>query len=341
MAHSERLEITIPYPSGKSSGIMVTQSDITLLAAMEALRISAVIPTHNRGHLVGRAVESVLRQSQRPAEIIVVDDGSTDDTSQQVASFGSPVRYVYQDNAGAAAARNQGVCAARSEWIAFLDSDDVWFEYHLERMAHAVCATSGTARFYFADALLSAKEGERRLWDVCNFTVSGDHVLALDATDWVMMSWPPMLLQSSVFKRASYLKSGGLWESLRTREDTHLFLRLGLGGPACAVAGCGVRVTSDDDPSHRLTATHGRNQQNGHWMQVLMYRDILRRATDLEPAHRRELRGRLAAAHRRLAYLAWREHRPISAAWQAGQSAILEPQLFCQRFARIALDRKE
>jgi glycosyltransferase involved in cell wall biosynthesis len=324
-----------PYLSDKFSGMMIEHAAITSEAMQETIRISVVIPTYNRSPLLRRAVKSVQQQSKQPAEIIVVDDGSTDDTAQRVASFGPAVHYICQANAGTAAARNRGVHAAQSEWIAFLDSDDIWFEAHLERMAQAICATAGAAQFYFADALLPAREGGHRLWEICRFGISGNYELVQDATDWVMTDWPPMLLQSSVFERTSFLESGGFWERLRTREDTHLFLKLGIGGSACAVAGCGVRLT-DDDADNRLTATHSRTQPDGQWMKVLLYRNILSRKTNLRPAHRQELQGRLAAAHRRLAYLAWKRRLPVTAAWQAGHSLLLEPRLLVRSLARMA-----
>ena len=233
------------------------------------LRFGAVIPTYNRAHLIGRALDSVLQQSRQPAEIIVVDDGSTDDTAERVASFGPVVHYLHQENVGAAAARNRGVRAAQSEWIAFLDSDDIWREAHLERMARAIEATGGAAYFYFSDAELSAPEGGGRLWEVCDFQIDGDYELILDATEWVMKDWPPMLLQSSVFNRKSFLDSGGFWERLSSREDTHLFMKLGTGGAACAVAGCSVQLTNDD-PEGRLTVAHRSQAVSSYWMQVLV-----------------------------------------------------------------------
>jgi GT2 family glycosyltransferase len=97
----------------------------------EAGLVSVVIPTYNRGYIVGRAIESVLRQSHRPIEVIVVDDGSADDTRHVVERYGSPVRYLRQDNAGVSAARNTGLAAARGELIALLDSDDLWLPWKL------------------------------------------------------------------------------------------------------------------------------------------------------------------------------------------------------------------
>ena len=90
--------------------------------------VSVIIPTYNRAHLVGEAIESVLNQDIEDCslEIIVVDDGSVDDTRTVVAQFGQDVRYVYQENQGVGAARNRGLEEASGEWLAFLDSDDLW-----------------------------------------------------------------------------------------------------------------------------------------------------------------------------------------------------------------------
>ena len=88
--------------------------------------VSVVIPTYNRAGLLAKAVESVLAQSVLPDEVVIVDDGSTDNTRELCAQWPSPVRYIHQENAGVAAARNRGIAEARGRYIAFLDSDDVW-----------------------------------------------------------------------------------------------------------------------------------------------------------------------------------------------------------------------
>jgi glycosyltransferase involved in cell wall biosynthesis len=86
--------------------------------------VSIIIPTFNYGRYVQDAVDSALAQTYPHVEVIVVDDGSTDDTKEQLAPYGDRIRYVYQDNQGLSAARNTGIRAARGEWISFLDSDD-------------------------------------------------------------------------------------------------------------------------------------------------------------------------------------------------------------------------
>src|SRR5262245_44483077 len=98
-------------------------------------RVSVIVPTYQRKTIVPEAVDSVLAQTMPSFEVVVVDDGSTDGTAEALASryANEPrVRVVRRENGGAAAARNTGVAAARAEAIAFLDSDNVYLEHHLE-----------------------------------------------------------------------------------------------------------------------------------------------------------------------------------------------------------------
>lgn len=90
--------------------------------------ISVIIPVYNCERYLAEAVESVLRQSCSPHEVIVVDDGSRDGSARVAQSFGARVRYRFQENAGIGAARNRGAGLARGDMIAFLDADDVWLE---------------------------------------------------------------------------------------------------------------------------------------------------------------------------------------------------------------------
>ncbi len=97
------------------------------------MSVSVVIPTYNRAAIVGQAVESALAQTLAPCEVIVVDDGSSDDTEAALQRFGDRVRFVRQRNAGPAAARNRGIRQSNGEFVAFLDSDDLWMTQKLER----------------------------------------------------------------------------------------------------------------------------------------------------------------------------------------------------------------
>lgn len=94
--------------------------------------VSVLIPTYNRAYILKTVLESVFAQTYRPIEVVVVDDGSTDDTRAVVEKFGSEISYIYQKNAGLASARNAGLAVARGEFIAFEDSDDIWFPWKLQ-----------------------------------------------------------------------------------------------------------------------------------------------------------------------------------------------------------------
>ncbi len=95
--------------------------------------VSVVIPTYNYGRFIEEAIRSVLEQTCMPSEIIIVDDGSTDETAAVVGAFGDTVRHIHQDHAGVCAARNRGVSESSGELVAFLDADDVWAPTNLEK----------------------------------------------------------------------------------------------------------------------------------------------------------------------------------------------------------------
>ncbi len=99
---------------------------------MSMKTVSVVIPTYNYARFLPQAIDSALVQTHPPLEVIVVDDGSTDETPRVLAGYGDRIRVIRQANGGAGAARNTGIAAARGEYIAFLDADDVWLPRKLE-----------------------------------------------------------------------------------------------------------------------------------------------------------------------------------------------------------------
>jgi glycosyltransferase involved in cell wall biosynthesis len=102
--------------------------------------VTVVIPAYNHARYVAAAVDSALAQTLPPAEVIVVDDGSTDDTPSVLSSYGARICLIRQPNQGVAAARNNGAAAGTGEWIAFLDADDAWLPRKLERQVACFAA---------------------------------------------------------------------------------------------------------------------------------------------------------------------------------------------------------
>jgi glycosyltransferase involved in cell wall biosynthesis len=111
---------------------------------------SVVIPSYNRSDMTVDAVNSVLGQTFRDFEIIVVDDGSTDGTEQVLRRFGEKIRYHKQENAGVAAARNRGIALSGGDYICYLDSDDLWHPQKLALYKNAIDANPEIA-FFFSD----------------------------------------------------------------------------------------------------------------------------------------------------------------------------------------------
>lgn len=117
---------------------------------MGNLKVSTIIPTYNRAHMLDRAVSSVLGQQRSGDEVLVIDDGSTDNTEQVVSRFGDSVKYVKVPNGGAGKARNIGIQRAANELIAFLDSDDEWMPHKLE-IQRALMENEPDVIFSFTD----------------------------------------------------------------------------------------------------------------------------------------------------------------------------------------------
>jgi glycosyltransferase involved in cell wall biosynthesis len=104
------------------------------------MRISVVIPSYNRRHTLQRALRSVYAQSSAVDEVILVDDGSSDDSASMVAREFPRVQLIRQSNRGVSAARNRGIRAAQYEWLALLDSDDCWMPHKIETLRAAAAA---------------------------------------------------------------------------------------------------------------------------------------------------------------------------------------------------------
>ena len=96
------------------------------------MKISVIIPTYNRFNSIGRALDSILGQTYKPHEIIIVDDGSTDGTRELIRDQYPSIKYFYQSRSGVSKARNKGIVESKAKWIAFLDSDDQWQPNKLE-----------------------------------------------------------------------------------------------------------------------------------------------------------------------------------------------------------------
>lgn len=185
------------------------------------VEVSAIIPTYNRRDLVLRAIDCVLAQTRPVAQVIVVDDGSTDGTREALAArYGDRIEYVWQPNAGVSAARNHGLSLARGRYLALLDSDDEWLPAKTQRQVEWLEARPDYG-MVLCDVLRVNADGSaidrfRRREQL----PEDGHVLR-----WVLRN-PALAPVSAMFRRAVYEKVGGFDASLRTAEDLDFHLRV-------------------------------------------------------------------------------------------------------------------
>ena len=183
-------------------------------------RVTVVIPTCNRAALLVEAIESVLQQSYRSLEVVVCDDGSSDDTAARVEAFGQPVRYLQLAHAGRPGSpRNRGIEVARGELVAFLDDDDLWEPDKLSRQVELL--DRGGLDLVYSDRRFRFSDGSASGTIVTPAPVSPERLL-----DLVIEGNFPCVC-TLLTKRAVLQRVGGFDETLVTGEDLDLWLRLG------------------------------------------------------------------------------------------------------------------
>lgn len=185
-------------------------------------KVSVIIPTYNRAHVVGRAIQSVLDQTYRDLELIVVDDCSIDNTEEIVEGFDDKrIIYVrHKTNKGAGAARNTGIRAARGEYIAFQDSDDEWLPDKLEKQMKVFGMASPQVGIVYSD-MLRIVRGKREYFSSPH-TEPGDGVIYKEAFHRVY----GIGTQTVVIRRQCLEEAGMFDPELPALEDFELFIRL-------------------------------------------------------------------------------------------------------------------
>ncbi|MGH9797081.1 MAG: glycosyltransferase family 2 protein [Candidatus Polarisedimenticolia bacterium] len=195
-----------------------------------APRVSVVIPTYNRAALLCEAVDSALAQTYRDFEILVVDDGSTDATPAVVPGrFGGDprVRYVRQENGGAAAAQNAGVRLARGEFIGLLGDDDLWRPEKLAWQVAALDRRPGAGLCFSDMVIAGGTDDGRRFFEIAGF----DGTISVEAL--VRRNFIPAA--ATLIRRSCLLTAGAFDETLRLAEDWDLWIRLLAAHPAVCV----------------------------------------------------------------------------------------------------------
>jgi glycosyltransferase involved in cell wall biosynthesis len=193
--------------------------------------VSVIIPVYNRASTVGRAVESVLRQTYRPLEVIVVDDGSTDGTAESLAAYGDKIILIRQPNGGPSSARNTGVRHSKGIFIAFLDSDDTWEPAKLEFQVRLLILGGEKVPCCVCNARnIVGGESIETSFEIAGVGSGLAEGYWLNPADLIASRFL-LFNQVVAIRRAAFEKVGGFKESMRVLEDHDLAFRLSLLGP--------------------------------------------------------------------------------------------------------------
>ena len=179
--------------------------------------ISVVIPLYNKEASIKNTVRSVLSQNHLPAEIIVVDDGSTDESLKRLEEIKNPlIRIIRQENRGVSVARNRGVSEATTPWIAFLDGDDIWLPDHLETVIKMINAFP--KKHFFSTSFAVNHTQDNYVTD--NFYEVENYFQCFFDRSYVVNS------STAVFSKISFMKTSQFDVTLKSGEDIDFWIRL-------------------------------------------------------------------------------------------------------------------
>src|SRR5271167_487460 len=181
-------------------------------------RVSIIIPVYNGAATIERALKSVFDQTFTDYEVVVVDDGSTDDTPAVLAKYGDKLRVVRQANRGLPAARNAAIAASRGELLALIDHDDEWLPQKLEFAVAAMRADPGAALLY-SDMIVVNEAGE----EFRRSQIGSDTAHAPTMDEMLARIWP-ITPSTVVMRRDAFDRAGGFCEQLISAEDIHFWL---------------------------------------------------------------------------------------------------------------------
>ena len=186
--------------------------------------VSVIIPAYNYAHYLPQAIDSALQQDYSPREIIVVDDGSTDNTAAVAARYGQQIRYLHQANAGLPAARNTGIRAARYDYVAFLDADDQWLPGLLKNAIQSF--TQLPAEFVLVACRAHHVDAQGEIIQMKRLYSQRDEEVT--ARDTLLRA--RFCPSAVVVRRAAFDQCGYFDTTLRSSEDRDMWIRLAAQG---------------------------------------------------------------------------------------------------------------
>ena len=195
--------------------------------------ISVVVPTYNRAHIIAKTIENILAQTYKNFELIIVDDGSSDNTADVVKPYLNDIVYIQQENKGITGARNTGIKAAQGEWIALQDSDDYWDPEKLQQQVDDINTNPGLD-VYFLETYLQRNhlDGEVKSYDLSGFSehLKPGQFTVIERPLHYQVRYGVAWVQTTLIRKKLLFDVGLYDEWLTLFTDLDLFCRLALKG---------------------------------------------------------------------------------------------------------------
>ena len=287
--------------------------------ALKKPLVSVVIPAFNNAALLRETLDGVKRQTMKNMEVIVVDDGSNDDTAEVVRCYDSEIVYRFQPNHGQAVARNNGVSLARGDYIAFCDHDDVWNERHLEKLVECMTSHPNTGMAFDNAEYFGNGVGFKPCLTPQLSKSLDTKIIGMNFLLWKypIASMSVVMVRKDCFQRLQGLSSRG-----GAMDDYHFYLRMAASRDVRYVdyIGCRKRVSNSNLSSF----------VNLKYTNVLYLEDILNNYPEVvQKIGRISFRGRLAKKYFKLGRYYSRYHEEGQAKemfWRAYRVNPLNPR---------------
>ena len=267
----------------------------------EKLFISVVIPTYNRAATISSTVQAVLEQTYANREVIIVDDGSTDNTAEVLSAFGDAVTVIHQENKGITGARNTGIRASKGDWIALQDSDDHWDPDKLQMQVDDINAHPGLD-VYLTNARLQRNHiGEEvGAFEYSGFSKSLEPCFTVLERPLIsQLEYGIAWAQCALVRREYFFDAGLYDEALTIFTDVDMFTRLAVGGRWGVNCKTPVVIQRVESEEGYVSAQRKENPERPITARLKSLRKI-QNAPALNEEERKFVRGKIAATLRQL-----------------------------------------
>ena len=258
---------------------------------------TVILPVYNRAAHIAPALASVLDQTRPAEEIIVVDDGSSDDLESALAPYRDRITLIRQENGGVAKARNTGAAAATQPWLTFQDSDDLWAPDHLETVARDLAHADDDVVCHLGDVTYVGEGYREGLFEVKARSFPMDHAERVE--DPLPLVISGMTLQAAAIRADVFAQLGGFDVEMRMLSDTAFFCQLALEGPFVVTGRNMADILRLEGDQNAITSMHRTKRLYAREMHVRIL-DRIPQAR-LSPGNREMVRRLLSGAQFRMA----------------------------------------